>query len=99
MKKSLTTAAVLSAVLFASPVLAGDHHGGHHGKMMEKIDTDKDGKISKAEHDAKSNEHFTKMDTNKDGFITKDEGEAAREKWKAKRAEWKAKKATEGDVK
>ncbi|MFZ4125224.1 MAG: hypothetical protein ACOYJ2_04035, partial [Rickettsiales bacterium] len=76
MKKS-TTVAILSAVLFATPAFAEMHEGGpkgpggHHGKMMEKIDTDKDGKVSKAEHLAHADQKFTEMDTNKDGFVTK----------------------------
>lgn len=93
MKKSVTVA-MLSAVLFATPVLAEggkeDHHRGKdHGKFFEMIDTDKDGKISKAEHLAFSEKKFTDMDTNKDGFVTKEEGKAH---WEAKKAEWKAKK-------
>lgn len=101
MKKSLTVA-MLSAVLFATPALAEHHEGGHeggkrhHGKFFEKVDTDKDGKISKAEHQAKSDEMFTKMDADKDGFVTKEEGKAH---WEAKRAEWKAKKAEMGTKK
>ena len=89
MKKS--TAAILSAVLFASPAAYAEHHGGKHGdRFFEKVDTDKDGKISKAEHQAKSDMMFTKMDANKDGFVTKEEGKAH---WDAKKTEWEAKKA------
>jgi hypothetical protein len=93
MNKS-TSVALLSAVLFATPVLAMDHEGpgGHHAKMMEKFDADKDGKISKAEHMAIAEHHFTEADANGDGFITKEEKKAMHEKMKAKRAEWKAKK-------
>lgn len=99
--KKVTTAAILSAVLFASPVLAEEgvvkHEGGkHHGKHMEQFDTDKDGKISKAEHMAMANDRFAKMDTNGDGFVTKEEGKAH---WEAKRAQWQAKKAEMGTKK
>ena len=47
-----------------------------------KLDTNKDGKISKAEYDAAHKDgsgHFTKHDTNKDGFISADEFKAAHE--------------------
>jgi len=47
------------------------HHRGHrgHGAMM-KLDTDKDGRISKAEAAAEPTfaERFAKMDFNKDGY-------------------------------
>jgi opacity protein-like surface antigen len=102
MKKSVTVA-MLSAVLFATPVLAEEaaqpkegHRGPHHGKMMEQIDTDKDGKVSHAEHLAFAEKKFNEMDANKDGFVTKEEGKAH---WEAKKAEWKAKKASEEGAK
>jgi len=46
----------------------GDRRG--HGKMMQ-ADTDKDGRISKAEAaaDPKLAERFAKMDANRDGFV------------------------------
>ena len=46
----------------------GGKHGQNGGKMM-RLDTDKDGAISKSEYDAR----FTAMDTNKDGKIAGDE--------------------------
>ena len=51
-------------------------------EMFAKLDTDKDGKISKAEFmaspaakkdEAKATERFGKMDKNADGSLTKDE--------------------------
>ncbi|MDH4199843.1 MAG: hypothetical protein OEV66_05605 [Spirochaetia bacterium] len=46
---------------------------GHEGKpgdrMMEMLDTNKDGKISKEEWSA----HFDAIDMNKDGFLSKEE--------------------------
>ena len=46
-------------------------HGGMHGERMMQLDTDKDGRISKAEAAARPrlSERFTEMDANKDGFI------------------------------
>lgn len=62
----------------------GEHHGKHkgdyksekkerHSKVMEEVDTNKDGKVSKEESLAFAEKRFEKMDANKDGFITKDE--------------------------
>ncbi len=58
--------------------------GNHHGKMMEKMDTDKDGIITRAEHDAFSATRFTEMDTDKDGKVTKEELEKHRQEKMAK---------------
>ena len=49
---------------------------------MDKMDTNKDGKISKAEYDAAHKNgggNFAKHDTNKDGFISAAEMKAAHE--------------------
>jgi len=61
--------------------------GGHHG-MMEKADTNHDGKISydefKAFHETKMQEHFKKEDLNGDGFIDKEEARKGREMMREK---------------
>ncbi len=101
--------ATLAFCLFAVPALAedaakdpGEHHGGPRGPehFMQKVDADKDGKVSKAEWSAKGDTMFNESDANKDGFITREEAQAFHEKrmekWKAKKAEWKAKQATAG---
>lgn len=49
----------------------------HHFKEM---DTDKDGKVSKSEHDALAEKMFKEADANGDGTISKDEKEANFEK-------------------
>ncbi|MCT4611435.1 MAG: EF-hand domain-containing protein [Pelagimonas sp.] len=64
-------------------------------KMIERTDTDNDGKISAAEAEAaassdkRADKMFAKLDTNEDGVITKEEAEAARKemrgKWGGKR--------------
>jgi Ca2+-binding EF-hand superfamily protein len=41
-------------------------------ELIQKLDKDQDGKISKAEFDG-PDEHFTMMDKNEDGYISKDE--------------------------
>lgn len=102
MKKHVLAA--LALTLFATPVLAegpegkdregpGGPRGPEH--FISKIDGDKDGKVSKAEWQAKGDAMFNESDTNHDGFITREEAQAFHakrmEKWKAKKAEWKAK--------
>lgn len=42
-------------------------------RMMDRVDTDENGQISKAEADAALDKLFTRLDTNKDGFISADD--------------------------
>ena len=42
-------------------------------EVLSKLDTNKDGKISKDEAQGPLKNDFTKIDTNKDGFISKEE--------------------------
>lgn len=70
MKKSLIVAG-LSLMLMA-PVMAH----GHKGKMMENLDSNKDGKVSLQEMLAQAETHFQKMDANKDGQISQAERQA-----------------------
>ena len=57
--------------------------GGHHGRgMLERLDTNHDGKISRDEMRADMDRHFDKLDTNHDGFIDKAEMDAARDHMK-----------------
>lgn len=53
--------------------------GGQGGQGMAMLDTDKDGAISKAEHD----KHFETLDTDRDGKISATEQQAARDKMRA----------------
>lgn len=81
MKKVAITAVALTTALFAGTAFANKDWED----KFDKIDTNKDGVISKQEFDAHNNEWFTKMDTNKDGSISKDEKKAAKEAKKEKR--------------
>ena len=54
------------------------HRGGHGKKMLKMVDTDKDGKVSKAEALAAAAARFDRADANKDGFLTVEEMKAAR---------------------
>lgn len=95
MKTLLTTAILASMALGASFAMAEDAPpppggpGGHHGprmeKMWEKIDADKDGVITQAEHTAFTSAKFKEMDANGDGKVTKEEMQAHH---KAKMEKW-----------
>ncbi|WEJ99885.1 MAG: EF-hand domain-containing protein [Candidatus Sphingomonas phytovorans] len=61
----------------APPPGAGRPMGGHGG-MIARLDTNKDGKISREEMRASADARFDKLDTNKDGFIDQAEIDAAR---------------------
>ena len=64
-------------VLATAPAAIAQQEKGHRPpppeKVIERLDTDKDGKISKAEADkaerGRMKEHFDKIDSNGDGFI------------------------------
>lgn len=81
MRKFLPLVAVMALVFSASQALAadtatdrrGDGTGRRHTDMMQRMDKDGDGKVSKAEFVAGAEERFTKMDTNSDGFLTKED--------------------------
>lgn len=67
---AFTFAAAIAAAAFARP----PRHDGRGGPPpFEKMDTDKDGKISKAEWEADHAKRFSEMDKNGDGFLDKDE--------------------------
>lgn len=93
--KILTLLGVTSmALALSSGAAMAQHHedmghdGPHKGaKMFEKMDTDGDGVITKAEFVTASEKRFEKMDTDGDGNITEDEVKAAGDKWKEKMQE------------
>ncbi|KAF1709354.1 hypothetical protein CSC70_11130 [Pseudoxanthomonas kalamensis DSM 18571] len=74
--------------------------GGHgSGGGFARLDTDNDGRVSKAEAAAAKNpvaEHFDRMDVNKDGYIDKADREL---RMKQHRDEWFAKADTDKDGK
>jgi Ca2+-binding EF-hand superfamily protein len=53
------------------------HHWGPKGGMLGRMDTDKDGRITKAEFTVGEDKLFQKLDANGDGVITQDEMQAA----------------------
>lgn len=91
MKKLFLAAVAISALSIGATTAMADNHGDHgnKGKMMERVDTDGDGQVSKAEFMAKHEEKFTKMDANGDGFVSKDEMKDAKGKMKDKMKKYK----------
>jgi Ca2+-binding EF-hand superfamily protein len=55
------------------PVAAGPEVDRIVARMLERMDTDKDGRISRAEAKGPLAENFDRWDTNKDGYLDKDE--------------------------
>lgn len=91
MKSILVAISSMVIAFVVIPSYAG-HHGdssyqkmkGKHqermAKRLKKIDTDGDGKMSRAEFLAHAEQRFAKMDSDGDGFVTKEEGKAAHKK-------------------
>ena len=63
---------------------------GHGGGMLAKLDTNKDGFISKDEFLASASKHFDMMDINHDGKISKDEIAAKKQEFHQKMMERRA---------
>jgi hypothetical protein len=94
---TLATGLLTAGILVAAPQAGHGQHrmhamGGHH---MDQVDTNKDGKISKAEHDAAHARRLATLDRDKDGFVTYAEQKAAREAWKAQREAQAAERFTQ----
>ncbi|HEY0625038.1 hypothetical protein [Sphingomonas sp.] len=63
-------------------VPGGRRGGGMGERMLQRIDTNGDGLISKAENRAAAEARFTRMDANGDGTLTADERGKRMGKWK-----------------
>jgi Ca2+-binding EF-hand superfamily protein len=76
----------------------GRHGGSRHGDGFRKLDTDGDGKVSRAEAAAQPRfaERFDTMDANRDGVIDRADREA---RGKQRRDEWFAKADADKDGK
>ncbi len=59
--------------------------------MLQKIDTNKDGKISKQEWSTHHEQRFAEIDANRDGNLTKEEFKAFRKKMRKKHREMRKK--------
>lgn len=82
MNKPLTLTATLGLILTTGWALAGEDHPGSKGprmmgNMMQQMDVDKNGSITRKEFDdfgkKRRQEHFTHLDSNKDGSVTMEE--------------------------
>ena len=93
MKKLL----VIILGVFLTLSVAADHHkdskrDSRAMDIFEMADSDKDGKVSYAEHESfvamqadKGRESFNRMDSDSDGYITKQEAQKVRKKLKKKK--------------
>jgi hypothetical protein len=77
MKTSKTLIAVaIAALIPMGAAVAGDgskDKSGTTGATFDKLDTNRDGRISQAEASVDSNIMFTSADTNSDGYLDKNE--------------------------
>lgn len=69
----------------------GKAMGHHFQKMMQKLDSDGDGRISQKEFMAHQREKFQRMDHNGDGYIDDQERQAMRDRMKNMKERHKAK--------
>jgi Ca2+-binding EF-hand superfamily protein len=88
MKYLLLTAALIGSFATVSLDAKADNHG-YKGEMMEKVDTNGDGMVSRDEFMAKHEAKFNEMDADNDGNLTKDEMKAAKDTMKKR---WKEQK-------
>lgn len=75
-KRYIAAAALLVAIPAIAIAREGGERGGHHGKrgaFFERLDTDKDGKLTAEEAKAGSARMLERADRNGDGVVTPDE--------------------------
>lgn len=72
--------AIVAGVTLPLAVQAAPDTSGMRAKMMERLDTDHDGKISSAEWQVATDARFKATDANGDGFVSPDEMKAAAQK-------------------
>lgn len=84
MKKLIAVTSLLALSAALPAFAASDDMKAEMKKMCDQhfaeMDTDKNDKVSKEEHDAFSAKMFLEADADKDGFITREEKDAFREK-------------------
>ena len=91
MKLLLSISLALAVVVaFSAQIAAEEAQGSAHQtkaeKYLQKMDTDKDGKVSKDEWMQSYAEKFQKIDSNGDGYLSEEEMNAhQKEKWGGKK--------------
>jgi hypothetical protein len=95
---ALTGAAYAAQDQTAAPSPTGMHHHHRgHGDRLARLDTNKDGIITRDEAIAAATAHFDKFDANHDGKIDQSEIAAAKQRMEARRqdmrAKWQARRA------
>jgi len=63
----------------------GGMHGGMGANMFDRLDGDKDGRVSLAEASARALAMFDRADADRNGTVTPEERQAAREAFRARR--------------
>jgi Ca2+-binding EF-hand superfamily protein len=96
-KTSLILACALSLV--ALPAAFADQHAGKNSSdaMFKAMDSNRDGKVSRAEHAASAQKMFSEADANRDGRTNLVEMEAAHAKLQAEHAKLKTDMPAKGD--
>ncbi|MBI5006958.1 MAG: EF-hand domain-containing protein [Nitrosomonadales bacterium] len=76
--KTLSTLIVAGCMVCAAPLAqaCGMKGGPQGGWMLEQMDQNKDGAVSKKEFDTFHRDRFKELDANKDGKVTQDEMDA-----------------------
>lgn len=95
-RKTLLTTAVVSAIALGASFASAHGAPGHRGPggFFDRLDLNKDGKITRAEAAKMAEKRFNSADANKDGAITVAEMKAKHEKM---RAEWAKKRGATKD--
>ena len=82
MKNKVSRIGILCVAIFTFSVSEMNAQKGEKGQsherptfeeLLEKMDKDEDGKLSKKETKGPLNDHFAQIDENEDGFITSEE--------------------------
>lgn len=76
MKKFVTLSAAFTALAIAAPLSAAPSAEGSvqlSPAQMQRLDTDKNGVVSRSEYQAFMEESFAKLDANGDGYLSKSE--------------------------
>lgn len=77
-KNPLLLTGLCSMALLTAPTV----FAGGSGDMFKQMDSNQDGRVSRAEHAQATQQMFAKMDANNDGVVTAAEMEAGHEKLK-----------------